>query len=132
MASAAPETSATASTGIDGIIAKLLEVRGSRPGKQVNLSENEIRDLCTWEERASKGAQQLTAYQSPFGQAKLLGSLGWRGMDSMSCAQRSSVLCRQPAPSLSTAPTSRKQPPGSDMMLALPTSRLTVTERGSC
>lgn len=32
---------------VDGIIAKLLEVRGSRPGKQVNLSEAEIRGLCT-------------------------------------------------------------------------------------
>lgn len=32
---------------VDGIIAKLLEVRGSRPGKQVNLTEAEIRSLCT-------------------------------------------------------------------------------------
>ena len=32
---------------IDGIISKLLEVRGSRPGKQVNLTEAEIRGLCT-------------------------------------------------------------------------------------
>lgn len=30
---------------INQIIAKLLEVRGSRPGKQVNLSENEIKFL---------------------------------------------------------------------------------------
>ena len=34
-------------TGIDEVIAKLLEVRGSRPGKQVNLTEAEIRGLCT-------------------------------------------------------------------------------------
>jgi len=33
--------------GIDAIITKLLEVRGSRPGKQVNLLEAEIRGLCT-------------------------------------------------------------------------------------
>ena len=32
---------------VDSIITKLLEVRGSRPGKQVNLSEAEIRGLCT-------------------------------------------------------------------------------------
>merc|ERR1712227_500749 len=31
---------------IDSIIARLLEVRGSRPGKNVQLSENEIRGLC--------------------------------------------------------------------------------------
>lgn len=31
---------------VDGIIDKLLEVRGSRPGRQVNLTEQEIRGLC--------------------------------------------------------------------------------------
>lgn len=31
---------------IDNILQRLLEVRGSRPGKNVQLSENEIRGLC--------------------------------------------------------------------------------------
>ena len=31
---------------IDSVIERLLEVRGSRPGKQVNLAENEVRALC--------------------------------------------------------------------------------------
>ncbi len=31
---------------IDNIILRLLEVRGQRPGKQVQLQENEIRALC--------------------------------------------------------------------------------------
>lgn len=31
---------------IDRIIEKLIEVRGSKPGKQVNLSEQEVRGLC--------------------------------------------------------------------------------------
>ena len=31
---------------VDSIIEKLLSVRGSRPGKQVSLTENEIRGLC--------------------------------------------------------------------------------------
>ena len=31
---------------VDAIIEKLLEVRGSKPGKRVNLSEAEIRGLC--------------------------------------------------------------------------------------
>lgn len=32
---------------MDSIIDRLLEVRGSRPGKQVQLLETEIRYLCT-------------------------------------------------------------------------------------
>ena len=32
---------------VDSIIDRLLEVRGSRPGKQVQLLEAEIRFLCT-------------------------------------------------------------------------------------
>ncbi len=31
---------------VDSIITRLLEVRGSRPGKQVQLLETEIRGLC--------------------------------------------------------------------------------------
>ena len=31
---------------VDGLIDKLLSVRGARPGKQVFLSEGEIRGLC--------------------------------------------------------------------------------------
>jgi len=38
---------ARADVNVDTIIEKLLEVRGQRPGKAVNLSETEIRFLCT-------------------------------------------------------------------------------------
>ena len=31
---------------IDKIISKLLEVRDKKPGRQVNLTENEVRGLC--------------------------------------------------------------------------------------
>jgi serine/threonine-protein phosphatase PP1 catalytic subunit len=31
---------------VDNIIDQLLSVRGSRPGRQVNLTENEVRWLC--------------------------------------------------------------------------------------
>ncbi len=31
---------------VDSIITRLLEVRGTRPGRQVQLSEHEIRGLC--------------------------------------------------------------------------------------
>lgn len=37
----------TAEVDLDSIIDRLLEVRGSRPGKQVQLLETEIRFLCT-------------------------------------------------------------------------------------
>jgi len=40
-------SSSTDGLDVDSIIAKLVEVRGCRPGKQVNLAENVIRDLCT-------------------------------------------------------------------------------------
>lgn len=32
---------------IDKILEKLLDVRGSKPGKQVNLSENEIKGIIS-------------------------------------------------------------------------------------
>jgi serine/threonine-protein phosphatase PP1 catalytic subunit len=31
---------------VDGMINKLLEVRGKKPGKAVNLSEDDLRHLC--------------------------------------------------------------------------------------
>ncbi|KAJ1469200.1 Metallo-dependent phosphatase-like protein [Baffinella frigidus] len=31
---------------VDSVIERLLEVRGSRPGKQVNLAEAEVKALC--------------------------------------------------------------------------------------
>jgi len=31
---------------VDSVIQRLLEVRGSRPGRQVQLTENEIKGLC--------------------------------------------------------------------------------------
>lgn len=32
---------------VDTVIEQLLAVRGARPGRQVNLTENEIKWLCT-------------------------------------------------------------------------------------
>lgn len=37
---------ATPEADVDNIIEQLLSVRGARPGRQVNLSEAEIRWLC--------------------------------------------------------------------------------------
>ena len=35
-----------AEVDVDSVIEQLLSVRGARPGRQVNLSENEIKWLC--------------------------------------------------------------------------------------
>ena len=39
-------TAASGGVDIDQIIDRLLEVRSAKPGKQVNISEQEIRELC--------------------------------------------------------------------------------------
>jgi serine/threonine-protein phosphatase PP1 catalytic subunit len=36
----------TTSFDVDNIIDRLLEVRGAKPGKAVQLTDNEIRELC--------------------------------------------------------------------------------------
>ena len=43
-----PEVEEEKMPGLNSIIHRLLEVRGSRPGKAVQLTEKEIRDLCTY------------------------------------------------------------------------------------
>lgn len=47
MSAAASSSSSAAALDVDAVLAKLLEVRGSRPGKQVALLESDIRALCT-------------------------------------------------------------------------------------
>merc|ERR1719399_2500746 len=57
---------------IDAIIEKLLEVRGSRPGKQVNLSEAEIRNLCTSAREVFMNQPVLLELEAPI---KICGDL---------------------------------------------------------
>ena len=45
-AGSAPAAAGSTAFDVDKIIEKLLEVRGKRPGKTVNLLESEIRQLC--------------------------------------------------------------------------------------
>lgn len=59
-------------TEVDGIIEKLLEVRGSRPGKQVNLSEAEIRGLCTQAREIFMNQPVLLELEAPI---KICGAL---------------------------------------------------------
>ena len=48
MVNPVPEVEEEKMPGLNSIIHRLLEVRGSRPGKAVQLTEKEIRDLCTY------------------------------------------------------------------------------------
>ncbi|KAJ1980100.1 type 1 serine/threonine-protein phosphatase catalytic subunit glc7 [Dimargaris cristalligena] len=50
---------------IDSIIVRLLEVRGSRPGKQVSLLEKEIRWLCTTSREIFIGQPILLELEAP-------------------------------------------------------------------
>ena len=74
---AAASSSAAAATvppglDLDGIIAKLLEVRGSRPGKQVQLAESEIRGLCTGAREIFMNQPVLLELEAPI---KICGDL---------------------------------------------------------
>jgi len=50
---------------LDSIIDRLLEVRGSRPGKQVQLLETEIRFLCTKAREIFIGQPILLELEAP-------------------------------------------------------------------
>lgn len=50
---------------LDSIIDRLLEVRGSRPGKQVQLLETEIRYLCTKAREIFIGQPILLELEAP-------------------------------------------------------------------
>eukprot|EP00052_Salpingoeca_macrocollata_P025670 m.233945 g.233945 ORF g.233945 m.233945 type:complete len:318 (-) comp22464_c2_seq1:47-1000(-) len=56
---------APAKFDVDKIIARLLEVRGSRPGKIVNLAENEIRELCVQSRDIFKSQPILLELEAP-------------------------------------------------------------------
>jgi len=63
---------ASAASDVDGVITKLLEVRGSRPGKQVNLTEAEIRGLCTSAREVFMSQPVLLELEAPI---KICGDL---------------------------------------------------------
>ncbi|KAH7298026.1 hypothetical protein KP509_25G024000 [Ceratopteris richardii] len=50
---------------VDDIIARLLEVRSSRPGKQVQLSESEIRQLCSTSKNIFMQQPNLLELEAP-------------------------------------------------------------------
>ena len=69
---ASSSSAAAAASDVDDVIAKLLEVRGSRPGKQVNLTEAEIRGLCTGAREVFMNQPVLLELEAPI---KICGAL---------------------------------------------------------
>ena len=72
---------ASSSFDVDDVITKLLEVRGSRPGKQVNLTETEIRGLCTGAREIFMSQPVLLELEAPI---KICGTTSGRKMQRMS------------------------------------------------
>jgi serine/threonine-protein phosphatase PP1 catalytic subunit len=66
---------------LDGIINRLLEVRG-RPGKQVQLSEAEIRQLCAISKNIFLRQPNLLELEAPI---KICGIFTWTLMLYYSC-----------------------------------------------
>lgn len=58
---------------VDNIIDQLLGVRGARPGRQVNLTENEIKWLCTKGRELFQSQPVLLELEAPI----KVSSLGW-------------------------------------------------------
>ena len=57
---------------VDGMITKLLEVRGKKPGKNVQLSEDDIKHLCTKSRELFISQPNLLELEAPI---KICGKL---------------------------------------------------------
>ena len=57
---------------VDTMISKLLEVRGKKPGKSVNLTEDEIKHLCTKSREIFISQPNLLELEAPI---KICGKL---------------------------------------------------------
>lgn len=77
---------------IDSIIDRLLEVRGSRPGKQVQLLETEIRFLCTKAREIFISQPILLELEAPIKVCAngpgCSGVVGWRGKRELTWVSR--------------------------------------------
>lgn len=73
---------------LDSIIDRLLEVRGSRPGKQVQLLEAEIRYLCTKAREIFISQPILLELEAPI---KVRTRYGTRSLDSLPPRSRCSL-----------------------------------------
>lgn len=69
---------ADAEVDLDSIIDRLLEVRGSRPGKQVQLLETEIRFLCTKAREIFISQPILLELEAPIKVRHFVFNLLWR------------------------------------------------------
>lgn len=66
-------TPTTQDLDVDSVISRLLEVRGSRPGRQVQLQESEIKALCLKARELFMSQPILLELEAPI---KICGKLG--------------------------------------------------------
>lgn len=74
---------------IDLIISKLLEVRGARPGKNVQLSEVDIRNLCLKSREIFLSQPILLELEAPL---KICGEFTWLALAESEYVRMSGVL----------------------------------------
>ena len=78
------------SIDIDSIIQRLLEVRGSKPGKQVNLTEAEIRYFRTFVASSKCHVSEYTSHDALFLFLALLFSISYL------CTKSREIFSSQP------------------------------------
>jgi len=109
---------ASSSFDVDDVITKLLEVRGSRPGKQVNLTETEIRGLCTGAREIFMSQPVLLELEAPI---KICGARRRSATAAAAAAPpplrrrsalRSALRALARSPALGSPPDAARPPPG--------------------
>ena len=112
---------ASSSFDVDDVITKLLEVRGSRPGKQVNLTETEIRGLCTGAREIFMSQPVLLELEAPI---KICGARRRAANAAAAAAPpprrrrsalRSALRALARSPALALRLTPRARPPPGDL-----------------
>ena len=82
---------------VDNIIDQLLGVRGARPGRQVNLTENEIKWLCTKGRELFQSQPVLLELEAPIKVSGQMWLAVWRALTFWSKSLASQVGDSQPS-----------------------------------
>lgn len=91
---------------LDDIIDRLLDVRNGRPGKQVQLTEMEIRQLCLTAKEIFMGQPNLLELEAPI---KICGVYPpHRQFKHIACASAFSYFCPLPRGPKGTQPCSSR------------------------
>ena len=79
---------------VDAMIAKLLEVRGKKPGKNVTLNEEDIKHLCTKSRELFISQPNLLELEAPI---KICGKWSKRGTSTTRCDHRNDLIIMRQA-----------------------------------